>query len=311
VDPYNPAKRKHPARARQRQQASSSAARRRHTQQPAGGIAARKRDEERAARQRAETESTESERSSSAGAMSGVALRDRLQSGATATMSAVGERVRRAAQFGQDARRRPLARPSTWIVEPSWYERIHDWLADLIPFSWRERARRRGYWRRKALPIIAIIACLTVGLTVGFFALKTAGNVAGVLAANSAPPQATNGGSVMISPLNNISTTPTPTLPQYDVGVWVSDTLPQGGSVTVFARVSNNSQAQPQAKVYFSAVTPRGVVKIGPFTTDSYGVASGKLNYGNVGGQKPIYLTATTSIGGQTYTGEYTFVTFG
>ena len=309
MDPHNPAKRKHPAGARQRQQASSSAARRRHSQQPAGvGVSARKRDEERVERQRADTESAES---SSTEATSGAALRDRLQSGATATMSAVGERMRRAAQFGQDARRAPLARPTTWIIEPSWYERIHDWLADRIPFSWRERARRRGYWRRKALPIIAILACLTVGLTVGVFALKTVGNAAGVLAATSAPAQATNGGSVMISPLNNVNTTPTPTVPQYDVGVWVSDTLPQGGSVTVFARVSNNAQAQPGAKVYFSAATPRGTVKIGPFTTDGYGVASGTLNYGNVGGQKPIYLTATTSIGGQTYTGEYTFVTFG
>lgn len=309
MDPHNPTKRERAARARQRQQASSSTVRRRHTQQPSGGgVAARKGDEDRAARQRADAGSAET--SSTA---SGAALRDRLHSGAAATMSAVGERLRRAAQVGQDARRGrdPLARPTTWIVEPSWYERIHNWLADLIPFSWRERARRHGYWRRKALPIVAILACLTVGLTVGVFALNTVGHAASVLAANSAPAQATTGGSVMISPLNNVNTTPTPTLPQYDIGVWVSDTLPQGGSVTVFARVSNNSQAQPGAKVTFSAVTPGGVIKIGPFTTDAYGVASGTLNYGNVGGQKPIYLTGSTTIGGQTYTGEYTFVTFG
>jgi hypothetical protein len=213
----------------------------------------------------------------------------------------------RRARRGRD----PLARPTTWIVEPSWYERIHNRLADLMPFGWRERARRRGFWRRRALPIVAVVAVLAVGLTVGVFALKTAGNAAGALASNKAPAQATAGGSVMISPLNNVSTTPTPTLPQYDVGVWVSDTLPQGGTVTVFARVSNNALAQPQAKVYFTAVTPNGVIKIGPITTDNYGVASAPLNYGNVGGQQPIYLTATTSIGGQTYTGNYTFVTFG
>jgi hypothetical protein len=81
--------------------------------------------------------------------------------------------------------------------------------------------------------------------------------------------------------------------------------------VTVFVRVSHNAQPQPNARVYIQAITPNGGITIGPFTTDNYGVASGKLNYGNVGSQQPIYLTATSSLGGQTYTGTYTFVTFG
>jgi hypothetical protein len=115
----------------------------------------------------------------------------------------------------------------------------------------------------------------------------------------------------MISPFNVAdSTTPTPTAPQYNVGVWVSDTLPQGGSVRVFVRVSNNALPEPHARVFIHASTPNGGINIGPLTTDNYGVASAQLNYGNVGSTKPIFLTGTTTIDGKTYTGEYTFVTF-
>ncbi len=306
MDPQNPAKRKRPARARQRLTANSSSARRRHTQQPSrGGVSGGKRDDERAEQQ--SQPSADGETSPEATENPG--LRDRLQSSALA----VTERVRRASQrnpfirMGKD----PLARQTTWIVEPTWYERIHNWLADAMPFGWRERARRYGFWRRRALPIIAVFACLAVGLSVGIFALKTAGRVAGAFSIGPDTTQSTPGGSVMISPLNATDTTPTPTLPQYDVGVWVSDTLPQGGSVTVFVRVSNNTLPQPNARVYVHADTPNGGINIGPLTTNSYGVASTKLNYGNVGQQQPIYLTATTSIGGQNYSGVYTFVTFG
>lgn len=243
------------------------------------------------------------------------ALRDRLQSSATATMAAVTEHMRRVTPQLKALNRRmrdPLARPTTWIVEPSWSERAHNWFADRMPFSWRERARRRGFWRRRVLPVVAVLAVLAVGLGVGLFALKFAGRAAGALNVAPAPAaQSTAGGSVMISPLNNVSTTPTPQAPQYDVGVWTSDTLPQGGSVTVFARVSNYTQPQAGVKVYISANTPRGTLNSGALTTDSYGLVSWKLNYGNVGNQQPIYLTATTSIGGQTYSGTYTFVTFG
>ncbi|HZC08093.1 MAG TPA: hypothetical protein VE338_20825 [Ktedonobacterales bacterium] len=304
MDPHNPAQRKRPAQARQRYQTDSVNARRRRTQQATGGGAsARKRDD-------ADNQQTVTAEQPAA---NGLPLRDRLQSSATATMTAVTERVRRASQFNQAGRKDedPLDRPTAWIVEPSLYERIHSWLADVMPFSWRERARRYGFWRRRVLPIVAIFACLAVGLAIGVFALKAAGHAAGAFIPNSAPAQATTGGSVMISPLNNVSTTPTPTSPQYDVGVWVSDTLPQGGSVTVYMRVSNNTQAQPGAKVTLSAMTPNGVIKVGPFTTDTYGVASTKLNYGNVGPQKPIFLTATTTMGGQSYSGDYTFVTYG
>ena len=305
MDPQNPAKRTRPAHGRQRRKTDSVTARRRHTQQPSGGgVSARKHD------QAASEPSAQAERPA---ATDSSPLRDRLQASATATVNAVGDRVRRLSPrnpLGRESQD-PLDRPTTWLVEPSLYERAHNWLADAMPFSWRERARRYGFWRRRVLPIVTVVACVAVGLAVGVFALKAAGRAAGAFIPSAPPAQATTGGSVMISPLNNVSTTPTPTQPQYDVGVWVSDTLPQGGSVTVFIRVSNNAQPQPGAKVSLSAMTPNGVIKLGPFTTDNYGLASTTLNYGNVGPQKPIFLTASTSIGGKPYTGDYTFVTFG
>lgn len=308
MDSHNPARRSQPARARQRQQTNSTSARRRSMQQAAGSVASPRRDDD---------EMTERQDADGEGESStdyGSALRDRLQSSANATMSAVTEQMRRVSPQLKELNRRmrdPLARSSTWIVEPSWSERIHNWFAGLMPFSWRERARRRGFWRRRVLPVVGAVAVLAVGLAVGVFALKAAGHAAGALNTGGAPAQATAGGSVMISPLNNVSSTPTPLGVQYDVGVWTSDTLPQGGSVTVYARVSNNTQPQPGVKVYLSANTPNGTIKSGPLTTDSYGLVTWKLNYGNLGPQQPIYLTGTASIGGQTITGTYTVVTFG
>lgn len=313
MDPYHPVERPQSARARQRQKTNSSSARRR-SMQPSGGVVSPRRGEDEA-NQRLRGGQGEMDDAPETGYGASGALRDRLQSGATATMAAVTEQMRRVTPQLKELNRRmrdPLARPTTWIVEPSWYERAHSWFADRMPFSWRERARRRGFWRRRVLPIVALLAALAVGLGVGVFALKAAGHAAGALNLTPAPAaQATAGGSVMISPLNNVSTTPTPLGEQYDVGVWTSDTLPQGGSVTVYARVSNNTQPQSGVKVYISANTPRGTLTSSALTTDSYGLVSWKLNYGNVGNQKPIYLTATTSIGGQNYSGTYTFVTFG
>lgn len=302
MDPHRPAKRQRPSSARQRRTANSSAARMRHTQQPSGGGMSSNKH------RRADEAEVET-RADAPGAPS--ALRDRLQSSATATMNVVGERVRRASSELGRRGKDPLARPTTWLVEPSWYERFHNWIADITPFTWRERARRHGFWRRRVLPIVAIFACLAVGVGVGLFALNTAGHAAGALTGTTNGAQATVGGSVMISPLNaNADLTPTPSAVQYSVGVWVSNTLPQGGSVTVFVRVSNNTLPQPNAKVYIVANTPNGSIRMGPLTTDAYGVASAQLNYGNVGSQKPIFLTGSTTIGGQTITGEYTFVTY-
>lgn len=206
--------------------------------------------------------------------------------------------------------RDPLARPTTWLLEPSWYERFHNWLADAMPFGWRERARHYGFWRRRLLPLVALLVCLALAIGVGLFAFNAAGRAAGSLAKGAQLQQSAPGGGVIISPQNNADLTPTPVAPAYTVGVWVSNTLPQGNSVTVFVSVSHNAMPQPGAKVFVTANTPQGTIPLGPLVTDSYGVAQATLNYGNVGSTQPIYLSATTSEGGQTFDGQYTFVTY-
>ncbi|HEX8995464.1 MAG TPA: hypothetical protein VF812_05500 [Ktedonobacterales bacterium] len=301
MDAHHLAKRKRPASARQHSRPTSNAVRMRHTQRPAGGgVSSGQRFDESEMSESPEAPDDEMD------------LFDRLHTGASATMSALGERARQISHqldhLGHDAR----MRSTTWIVEPSWSERFQTWLADAMPFTWKERARRQGFWRRRVLPVVAIFAIIAVGFGVGLYALGAAGHAAGALpgAASTTQPQATTGSSVMISPLNAADTTPTPVGQQYTVGVWVSDTLPAGGSVKVFMRVSNNTLAQPGVKVYLHAVTPNGAINMGPFTTDAYGVATTSLNYGNVGSQQPIFLTATTTINGQSVSGDYTFVTF-
>lgn len=320
MDPQSSAKRNRPASVRRHLKTNSPTGRRRHTQHPTGGGASGRQRVEHHAKQGGRGQPGEP---SQPGADQSRwpelrdGIRQRVTSGALATfgaVSAAADKARRSSRLksfrpfsGQE--RDPLTRPSTWIVEPSWYERFHNWLADVVPFGWRERARHYGFWRRRIMPALAIIACLALALGVGLFALKAAGHAAGAITSGVAN-QATPGGAVMISPLNGPDVSPTPTAPQYTVGVWVSNTLPQGGTVTVFIRVSNNTLAQPNARVYLNAQTPNGPISIGPLTTNSYGVASTPLNYGNVGSQQPIFLTATTSIGGQTVSGQYTFVTY-
>ena len=299
MDSHRSSKRQHPASARPRRKPAPTPTRQRHTQRPAsGGVSSGKGDD------RARTP-----QGSQAPDAPSPALRERIQSGAISTANVMSERLRRVSKAAQE-RMDPIGRSSGWIVEPSWYERMQNWLSDAMPFTWRERARRKGFWRKRAAPVIATIACLVVAFAVGLFALDRAGRAAGAFTAIPTA-QATVGGAVMISPNNNgIPASPTPVAEQYDLGVWVSNTLPQGGSVTVYARVSNNTHPVAHARVYIYASTPNGGITLGPLTTDAYGVAHARLNYGNVGSEKPIFLTGTTKIDGKQISGTYTFVTF-
>ena len=130
-------------------------------------------------------------------------------------------------------------RKPTWLIQPTFYDTVHNWLADAMPFRWRERARRYGYWRRRAIPAALALGGVILAVLVGNFGISIARQVthAFASAAGVAQQQATPG-SVIISPLNNTAGTPTPSPISYSVGVWTSNTMPAGGSVTVFVRVS-------------------------------------------------------------------------
>lgn len=209
-----------------------------------------------------------------------------------------------------DTREHPRVRGGAASAYEQFRTRFEDWRAVAIPFSWRERRRSRGAVRRRVTPVVAILVCAAVALVVGLFALNIAGRAAGALAKSSTVTVATPGGAVIITQPNPITSSPTPVAPAYTLGVWVSNTMPSGGSVTVFVRLSQNMQPVANTPVNVTAVTPNGVVKLGPLTTNAYGEASTTLNYGNVGSQKPIFLTGTADVGGKTITAQYTFVTF-
>ena len=200
---------------------------------------------------------------------------------------------------------------ATWLVQPTLYDTVHNWLADVMPFSWRERARRYGYWRRRAIPAALVLVGVIIAVLVGNFGISLASQVTHALASAAIiPQQQATPGSVIISPLNNTAGTPTPSAVSYSVGVWISNTMPAGGSVTVFVRVSHNGAAVARARVYIQALTGNGGgTRLGPITTDAYGMASANLHYG-AGQGTPVFLTATTTINSATYTGTYTFVAY-
>ena len=206
-----------------------------------------------------------------------------------------------------DTEGNPPPLKASWLIQPTFYETLHNWLANAMPFRWRERARRSGYWRRRAIPVALALVGVILAVLVGNVGISIARQVtqAFASAAGVAQQQATPG-SVIISPLNNTAGTPTPGPITYAVGIWTSNTMPTGGSVTVFVRVSKNGAPVPKARVYLQV---GGGSRRGPFITDAYGMASLQLNYGGSQGT-PVFLTATTTIDGKTYSGTYTFVAY-
>ncbi len=199
----------------------------------------------------------------------------------------------------------------SWLIEPGIYDRIHDWLADIVPFHWRERARRYGYWRRRAIPAALVVIGVIIAVIVGNLGISVARQVTSVFASAAAintNQQNATPGSVIISPLNNTSGTPTPAPVIYTVGIWISNTSPAGGSVTVYVRVSKNGAPVAKARVYIQALVGNGGgPHLGPLTTNAFGMATAQLNYG-AGQGTPVFLNATATINGKAYTGTYTFV---
>lgn len=197
-------------------------------------------------------------------------------------------------------------------LDPNLYDYIQMWISDRAPFHWRERARRRVSWRKRTTIVVALTIGVVVAVILGNVGVSVMRQVTQAFASAgllNLPQQATPG-SVIIAPSNNIyPTAPTPTATIYTVGVWTSDAQPAGGAVTAYVRVSQNGQAVPKTRVYIqvSVGASGGGYRMGPYTTDAYGMATIPLHFG-AGGGKPVFLTAYATIGGQTYSGDYTFV---
>lgn len=111
------------------------------------------------------------------------------------------------------------------------------------------------------------------------------------------PPRPTvsryNGG-VVVQPGQG-STTPSPTVPKYQIGAWLSNNAPSGGSVKVFVRLTQDVAPVPNIPVTLAVQMPGGTVPLGPINTDSYGLATFTVTYGGLSGT-PVFVTATAKI---------------
>lgn len=102
--------------------------------------------------------------------------------------------------------------------------------------------------------------------------------------------------------------TPTPEAPKYQIGAWMSNNAPGGGSVKVFVRLTEDVAPIPQIPVTLSVQMPGGsVVQLGPTNTDGYGLATFTVNFGGARGA-PIFVTASAKVGTEALTAQTVFV---
>jgi hypothetical protein len=177
-------------------------------------------------------------------------------------------------------------------------------------FSWRERDWNLGYWKRRlrATPaLVASIAILLAALVLGF---AVAGRFArGFQVHLPAAQAAPNGGTGVVVQPAPTQQTPTPTDTASDLGIWVSNPAPStSGMVQVFVRMT--SALQPDAHIPVSIYVQYAAygVPMGPVTTNSYGLATFTLNYAGLPPGQPVFVTASAIVGGETLTGETSFV---
>jgi len=197
-----------------------------------------------------------------------------------------------------------------WLVAPSWSDRLHDWMNTAAPYSWRERAWRRGFWRRRILRTLTLVAVIAVVALIAYGAFNAAlrathTSLAKIVPISSATPG--KGGFVVSAPSGDQNATPTS--PAFIIGTWASNDTPSGGQVTLFARVTHNYGPVKGAQVIFTVQYPNGDATYGPVKTDAAGLAQEKITYGAGQGQV-VFVIATTHADGQDITADTSFTPF-
>ncbi|MGE5333631.1 MAG: hypothetical protein ACM3N4_02945 [Nitrososphaerota archaeon] len=153
-------------------------------------------------------------------------------------------------------------------------------------------------WRRSRKPLVMLFS-LAVMLAVG---------TAGALVVVSYMQQATQhitiaapvpttgkfSGGLVIQPAEETAA-PTPVAPKYQMGVWMSNNAPSGGTVKVFVRVSKDIGPIAHVPVKLVVQTPGGTLHYGPSKTDAYGLATFTVRFGGVRGS-PCFVTASATI---------------
>lgn len=177
------------------------------------------------------------------------------------------------------------------------------------PFEWNEYDWRRSFWGRRLRVwpgVLAGFVLLVLVLALAFILATRATNSA---QARLHPPGGNTGtaapsGIIVEQPAG--AGTPTPPAVLYQIGAWVSDSTPSGGSVKVFVRVSSQTKPVPNVPVTISVDGGGGAYSLGPTRTDADGLAIFTVTAGGGRGQ-PVFVTASAVVGGQTLTHQTTF----
>jgi hypothetical protein len=175
-------------------------------------------------------------------------------------------------------------------------------------FSWREREWRSSGWLRRARVLPSMAVLLVILALAGGFAYVLA-NRAETSTQNSASAQATSApqSGVLVSGVAP-GLTPTPQVPPYEIGIWVSNPTPgTGGTEQVFVRVSHQVAAVVGTPVTLSVQFGNGTQTLGPTPTGQDGVVTFNVSYAFAPPGQPVFVTASASEGGQTLTAETTF----
>lgn len=166
-------------------------------------------------------------------------------------------------------------------------------------FAFRERSWDSWKRTRKtALTLLALVAMLALAIIGATFAASFMRPATqGLSIAPSQPTVSSYSGGLVIQGPEAIA--PTPEAPRYQIGAWMSNNAPSGGSVKVFVRVTENVKPLAHVSVTLTAQVPGGTLRYGPTKTDGYGLATFEVRYGGLS-QTPVFVTATAKVDKQT-----------
>jgi len=187
---------------------------------------------------------------------------------------------------------------------------IFEWLRDYADaFALRER--NRDGWkqlRKTALVLLSLVLMLTIAAFGAAIAASYLHRATDHLAIPvSVPTTSSYSNGVVVQP-GSEGIAPTPVAPKYQIGAWMSNNAPGGGSVKVFVRLTEDVAPIPQIPVTLSVQMPGGsVVKLGPTNTDGYGLATFTVKFGGTRGV-PIFVTASATVGDENLSADTVFV---
>jgi hypothetical protein len=148
--------------------------------------------------------------------------------------------------------------------------------------------------RKTLLILLAFTLILAVAVFGGAVAASYALRATQKVNITPKPTASRYNSGVVIQP-DTGSTTPTPIMAQYQIGAWLSNNAPSGGSVKVFVRLTEDVAPVAKIPVTLAVQMPGGTVQLGPTNTDDYGLATFTVTYGGLSGT-PVFVTATAKI---------------